>query len=199
MLGARRVLAEWFPTAPRLREIFQFGFTVQEDWSGEERLVPVREPGSALQGVSPGSPDLSRPLSEREAVLLRQNQAQPRKESMGSKILGLGLQGPSRKGLGLGPPHTRQLHREDVQPATPILAQCQLRQRWGCFLLWVWIKGMKGQGPGVSRCLKSPSCFAGCPLFHLHLLAFVSKSLHQNHRRAKTFHPSPAQRFPRAC
>ena len=105
----------------------------------------------------------------------------------------------SRKGLGLGPPHTPQLRREDVQPAPPILAQCQLRQCWGCFLLWVWIKGNKGQGLGVTICLKAPSCFAGCPLFHLPLLAFVSKSLHQSHRRAKTFHPSPAQRFHRAC
>ena len=35
-----------------------------------------------IQGVSPGSPDLSRPLAEREAVFLGQDQAQAQKESM---------------------------------------------------------------------------------------------------------------------
>lgn len=76
------MLPEWFPTAPQLREAHQFGFTAQEDWHGEEKLVPVWEPGLALQGVFPGSPDLSRPLAEREAVFLGQDQAQAWKESM---------------------------------------------------------------------------------------------------------------------
>lgn len=174
------MLAEWFPTAPDCEKLSSVASLLRKIGVGRRSSSQC------------GSPDLSRPLAEREAVFLGQNGPGPE-----------GIQGledsRSRKGLGLGPPHTSQLHRENVQPAPPILAQCQLRQCWGCFLLWAWIKGNKGQGLGVSVCLKAPSCFAGCPLFHLHLLAFVSKSLHQSHRRAKTFHPSPAQRFHRAC
>lgn len=158
----------------RIGEVLQFGFAAQQDWWGEERLLPVAEPGLALHAVSPESPGLSRPLAEKEAVLLGQNQAQAQKESMAQETLGLGSQGLSRKGSGLGSTSHPSAARREC-PAShshpcPVSAEAAL----GPFLLWVWIKGSKGQGAAASECPKAPSCFAHYPLLHLHLLAFVA-------------------------
>lgn len=104
----------------RIGEVLQFGFAAQQDWWGEERLLPVAEPGLALHAVSPESPGLSRPLAEKEAVLLGQNQAQAQKESMAQETLGLGSQGLSRKGS-VGPwVHLTPLGRTERMPSQPL-------------------------------------------------------------------------------
>lgn len=169
-----------FPTAPRLRKALQCGFTAPEDWSGEEKLVPVRE-----------SRPVQAPCRERSCVSGAES---------GPGLEGIhGLEDSrSRKGLGLGPPHTAQLQRGcPASPSHPCPVSAE-----AVLTLFSALGLDQGQQRSGSRSVHMPQgSFLLCrlPYLHLHLLAFVSKSLHQSHRRAKTFHPSPAQRFHRAC
>lgn len=113
---------------------------------------------------------------------------------MTRKAPGLGLQELSGRGRALRPPYIPQLHGENDPPATPVLAQHQLRL--GLFLA-------PGLDQGEHRVrfeeLRYASRLTHSCLRRLDLLAFVSSSLHQDHRRAKTFNPIPAWRPSQAC
>lgn len=97
---------------------------------------------------------------------------------------GLGSQEPSGQGLGLG-----TTSHSSAAPATP----CLPRVGWG----WGWglDQGQcKGSGLG-SFIMPGGCCFiVGYSLLCLHLLAFVSKLLHQNHG-ARTLNPITAPRL----